>query len=268
MSQAVDLDHPRSLDFLRADCQHCNDFFRRQGVAVLTNRELFDFAVDPTITDGNIDEVLDALKERAASRPIERTAEEEASAILPSWSPLTACPHQCVAFRCSRKYPDEAAHILLLGLVILQVKEAVFQQAYIPTRMDDVLHYERDHNRAQAGENLEDRGQFYQTIMGLNADMSGPRVAPAILREVKEEQEAAAALKPTSEQGADPLSTPLHTMTSFPCPGKPAFVLCWEAHPLDDDPTPLFHRRRCRACSSGGGSGRRLHQSADRGREP
>lgn len=58
---------------------HCNDFFRRHGIAVLTNRELFDFAVDPTVTDDNVDEVLEALKEQAAARPLERTAEDEAS---------------------------------------------------------------------------------------------------------------------------------------------------------------------------------------------
>lgn len=77
MSQAVDLDHPRALDFLRADCSHCNDFFRRNGVAVLTNKELFDFAVDPTITEDNVDAVLERMKERAGDRPIERTAEEQ-----------------------------------------------------------------------------------------------------------------------------------------------------------------------------------------------
>lgn len=140
VSQAVDLDHPRALDFLRADCSHCNDFFRRNGVAVLTNKELFDFAVDPTITDANIDEVLERMKERASSRPIERTAEQEVAA-------------------------------------------AVFQQAFIPTRMDEVMHFERDHEDAQAGEDLEDRGVFYQTIMGLKPDMSGPRQQPSILEE-------------------------------------------------------------------------------------
>uniref|UniRef100_A0A061SK97 Serine/threonine-protein kinase RIO1 n=1 Tax=Tetraselmis sp. GSL018 TaxID=582737 RepID=A0A061SK97_9CHLO len=140
VSQAVDLDHPRALDFLRADCAHCNDFFRRHGVAVLTNKELFDFAVDPTITPDNVDEVLERLKERASARPIQRTAEEE-------------------------------------------VKEAVFQQAFIPTRMDEVVDYERDHDRAQAGEDLEDRGIFYQTIIGLRDDMSGPKLQPSILQE-------------------------------------------------------------------------------------
>jgi hypothetical protein len=28
VSQAVDLDHPKALDFLREDCKHVNDYFR------------------------------------------------------------------------------------------------------------------------------------------------------------------------------------------------------------------------------------------------
>jgi hypothetical protein len=28
VSQAVDLDHPKALDFLREDCTHVNDYFR------------------------------------------------------------------------------------------------------------------------------------------------------------------------------------------------------------------------------------------------
>jgi RIO kinase 1 len=28
VGQAVDLDHPKALDFLREDCAHVNDYFR------------------------------------------------------------------------------------------------------------------------------------------------------------------------------------------------------------------------------------------------
>lgn len=76
VSQAVDLDHPRALDFLREDALHINDFFRRAGVATLTVRELFDFAVDPNINAGNIDAAVDALIRVAAARPAVRDAED------------------------------------------------------------------------------------------------------------------------------------------------------------------------------------------------
>lgn len=34
-----------------------------------------------------------------------------------------------------------------------EVAERVFQQAYIPKKLEEVVHYERDHERLQAGTN-------------------------------------------------------------------------------------------------------------------
>uniref|UniRef100_A0A7S3QT89 Serine/threonine-protein kinase RIO1 n=1 Tax=Dunaliella tertiolecta TaxID=3047 RepID=A0A7S3QT89_DUNTE len=65
VSQSVDLDHPKALDFLREDCKHINHYFRTKGVAVLTVRELFEFAVDPLITEDTLDAALDRLMEIA-----------------------------------------------------------------------------------------------------------------------------------------------------------------------------------------------------------
>ncbi len=59
----MDLDHPLALDFLREDCTHVNDFFRRAGVATLSMRQVFEFVIDPAVTAGNVEEVLDALSE-------------------------------------------------------------------------------------------------------------------------------------------------------------------------------------------------------------
>ena len=66
VSQSVDLDHPKALDFLREDCKHVNDYFRRAGVATLTVRETFDFVVDPAINDDNVDAALERLSDVAA----------------------------------------------------------------------------------------------------------------------------------------------------------------------------------------------------------
>lgn len=65
VSQAVDLDHPRALDFLKEDAAHINAFFRRAGIAVLTTRQLFDFAVDPSINDSNLHEAVETLQQLA-----------------------------------------------------------------------------------------------------------------------------------------------------------------------------------------------------------
>lgn len=78
VSQSVEHDHPRALDFLRKDLQNVTEFFRRKGVNVLGVRQLFDFVVDPSIEAGQAEEVaLQELNQRAEEA---MTAEEERSA--------------------------------------------------------------------------------------------------------------------------------------------------------------------------------------------
>lgn len=155
VSQSVELDHPRAFDFLREDCLHVNDYFRRQGVATLTVKELFDFTVDPAINDDNIDAALDALMARAASRPVGAPAAEAALA------------------------------------------DAVWAQAFIPKKLEEVTHYERDHDRLQeGGGNAE--GIYFQTMAGMKADMTGVRTLPLVL-----EEQAAAAREEQGSAGGD-----------------------------------------------------------------
>ena len=58
-------------------CLYWHVIRRRAGVATLTTRELFDFAVDPNITPANIGAALQALIEVASSRPALPDAEDE-----------------------------------------------------------------------------------------------------------------------------------------------------------------------------------------------
>ncbi|KAK9820100.1 hypothetical protein WJX72_006140 [[Myrmecia] bisecta] len=140
VSQSVDLDHPRALDFLREDAAHVNAFFRRAGIATLTTRELFDFTVDPSINAGNIDAALEQLKQVAASRPVQREEDES-------------------------------------------VDDRVFNQAYIPRKLEEVTDYEKDYERLTGGGNTE--GIYYQGITGMKADMTGARTQPAIVEKAK-----------------------------------------------------------------------------------
>ncbi|KAA8542119.1 hypothetical protein F0562_023271 [Nyssa sinensis] len=68
VSQSVDLDHPHALDFLREDCVHVSDFFKKHGVAVMTIRELFDFIVDPSITEESVDSYLEEVQQKILAR--------------------------------------------------------------------------------------------------------------------------------------------------------------------------------------------------------
>eukprot|EP00798_Chlamydomonas_sp_ICE-L_P018874 gene18874-25432_t len=137
VSQAVDLDHPKAMDFLKEDCKHVNDYFRKNGVATLSVRELFDFAVDPNIDESNLDDAMERLMEIASSRPLGQN-------------------------------PDEG------------IEAAIFQQAFIPRTLEEVVHYERDHKAMTTGTGPKEH-IFYQGITGMKADLSGARLDPALL---------------------------------------------------------------------------------------
>lgn len=91
VSQSVDLDHPHALDFLREDCVHVSDFFRKHGVAVMTIRELFDFIVDPTINDDSVDSYLEEVQQKVLARGDVISAEDEIadSVFVQSYIPKT-----------------------------------------------------------------------------------------------------------------------------------------------------------------------------------
>lgn len=62
VSQSVEHDHPRSLDFLRMDVKNVTDFFRRKGVHTLSERTIFQFitAVQNPVTASN-EQMLEKL---------------------------------------------------------------------------------------------------------------------------------------------------------------------------------------------------------------
>ncbi|XWS51412.1 hypothetical protein CRYUN_Cryun12cG0174000 [Craigia yunnanensis] len=90
VSQAVDLDHPHALDFLREDCVHVSDFFKKHGVAVMTIRELFDFIVDSTITDDSVDSYLEEVQQKILARGDMSVEDEIADSVfVQSYIPKT-----------------------------------------------------------------------------------------------------------------------------------------------------------------------------------
>ncbi|XP_018335842.1 serine/threonine-protein kinase RIO1 [Agrilus planipennis] len=144
VSQSVEHDHPHALELLRKDCTNITAFFRKQEVAVMTIKQLFDFITDPSINERNMEECLEKLAEIAAKRTLEEISAQE------------------------------------------QVEEEVFKNAYIPKRLIEVVDYERDINKAKAGESVE---LVYKTLIGLKADLSGTVEKPQILDEMKNEEE-------------------------------------------------------------------------------
>lgn len=77
VGQSVEHDHNNALLFLRMDCSNITKYFRRNGVATLTIKEVFDFITDPSVTESNMEEYLDKMNEKAAERSVEDTTAQE-----------------------------------------------------------------------------------------------------------------------------------------------------------------------------------------------
>ncbi|AEO68647.1 uncharacterized protein THITE_2118237 [Thermothielavioides terrestris NRRL 8126] len=105
VSQSVEHDHPRALEFLRMDIKNVGDFFRRQGVDTLQDRAIFNFITAP---EGPTDEP-------ALSQAIEHLYE-----IRPAVADT-----------------DEAA-------AALEVDNEVFRNQFIPQTLDEVYDIEKE----------------------------------------------------------------------------------------------------------------------------
>lgn len=77
VSQSVEHDHPHALEFLRKDLHNVTEFFKKKNVNVLTVKELFDFVVDPTISENEQEAALEKLNEKASQRSNEERSAQE-----------------------------------------------------------------------------------------------------------------------------------------------------------------------------------------------
>lgn len=112
VSQSVEPDHPRSLEFLRMDIKNVGDFFRRKGVDTLADRAIFNFITAP---EG-------AVEEPAMSEAIETLYESRADATS----------------------EDHAAQ--------LEVDNEVFRNQYIPQTLEQVYDIEKDAQKVNQGQ--------------------------------------------------------------------------------------------------------------------
>ncbi|KHN99726.1 serine/threonine-protein kinase RIO1 [Metarhizium album ARSEF 1941] len=112
VSQSVEPDHPRSLEFLRMDIKNVGDFFRRKGVDTLADRAIFNFI---TSTAGPVEEpgLAETIDKLYGSR--EFAVDEDA-------------------------------------LATLEVDNEVFRNQYIPQTLEQVYNIEKDAQKLSQGE--------------------------------------------------------------------------------------------------------------------
>ncbi|KAJ9490933.1 hypothetical protein VN97_g2339 [Penicillium thymicola] len=118
VSQSVEHDHPRSLEFLRMDIKNVSDFFRRKNILTLPERTVFQFIIAP---DG----------------PIDVTAGSEE---------MTSAIEKLLVAREEGDDEQQEAE---------DVDTAVFRQQYIPQTLEQVYDVERDAERIRDGEGAD-----------------------------------------------------------------------------------------------------------------
>ncbi|KAG0291910.1 Serine/threonine-protein kinase RIO1 [Linnemannia gamsii] len=115
VSQSVEHDHPHAFNFLRMDITNVSDYFRKKRVAVMGQKELFDFITDVSIDMA--DESMDAELERI----------------------MTAMPEDETEAEAEKRMVDDA----------------VFVQSYIPRHLQEVIDVERDVRKVLEGNTEE-----------------------------------------------------------------------------------------------------------------
>ena len=114
VSQSVEHDHPRSLEFLRMDIKNVSDFFKRKGVHTLAERTVFGF-----VTAGGGAKDMAGMKEVIEKMFEVRSQEPEHDA---------AAAHEA------------------------EMDDTVFRQQYIPQTLEQVYDIERDVEKMKLGE--------------------------------------------------------------------------------------------------------------------
>jgi RIO kinase 1 len=113
VSQSVEHDHPRSLEFLRMDIKNVSDFFRRKNVDVLPEQTVFGFI---TSHDGPVQDppLMETLEKLFVERPVVADGEKAAAE--------------------------------------QEVDNEVFRKQYIPQTLEQVYDIERDAEKVGKGQ--------------------------------------------------------------------------------------------------------------------
>jgi RIO kinase 1 len=137
VSQSVEHDHPRSLEFLRMDIKNVSDFFRRKGVHVLSEQAIFGFITSQGPYDeAQIEATIQGLYEA-------KEQNEDGGVTL--------------------EQAEEAA-------ARQEVDNEVFRNQYIPQTLEQVYDIERDAEEVSKG------GQDSLVYKNLLADKIVPAV--------------------------------------------------------------------------------------------
>jgi len=89
VSQSVEMDHPRALEFLRLDIENTNAFFKRKGLDTMTLTQAFQFIVDKSFdcSEEAMDAALDRIQQQMETTELTAEMEIEQRVFLQSFIP-------------------------------------------------------------------------------------------------------------------------------------------------------------------------------------
>jgi len=91
VSQSVENDHPRSLEFMRMDIKNVSDFFSRKGVDCLPERTVFEFLTSPqgSVEESDMRKVIDTLYEAKSQGALTNDQEVDNQVFRQQYIPQT-----------------------------------------------------------------------------------------------------------------------------------------------------------------------------------
>jgi len=91
VSQSVENDHPRSLEFMRMDIKNVSDFFKRKGVDCLPERTLFQFLTTPqgSVEQSDMRATIDQLFEAKSQGALTNDQEVDNEVFRQQYIPQT-----------------------------------------------------------------------------------------------------------------------------------------------------------------------------------
>ncbi|KAG1330926.1 serine/threonine-protein kinase RIO1 [Cocos nucifera] len=164
VSQAVDLDHPCALDFLKEDCVHVSDFFKKHGVAVMAVKELFDFVIDQSIADEDVDDHLEKVQQNVVERGETVAHDDEiAPTVFVQLLPVLCMIHILKTLDYVKKCEEDLVRMAMLSrpsFTYEPTAEKIYDQpllGFIETRSESALQQQQDATKTQtSSKSLED----------------------------------------------------------------------------------------------------------------
>lgn len=111
VSQSVEMDHPRALEFLKMDCRNVTNFFRKRELFVMSPKELFEYVVNPhNFTEEQENQYLSRVMDLATERGMHY------------------------------EYPNEESS-----------EDSVFMQSFVPQSLHQIDNFEEEYKNIQEG---------------------------------------------------------------------------------------------------------------------